>query len=207
MESDITFFADYWSTYPQSIPRVVDVNASLFEYYERGGWKLHLALRKLFNQSFRADEVCIYDWFLKCNPVIHCLGSSGFDMAKFAKLAADLDITEIEWRWTKRQRPMDMERALSSGGCTICLDEHMTYEMVDLVCGYVFCMEYFHFESTKFLLELSCLWFLLQLLWTLLVAFAICSDIAFKSPLFRDLTSHRGLEHCSKDQATFHMLQ
>lgn len=146
--SDIIFLVDFPNAYPQLMPQVASLDVSLFEYYE-GMWKVHFALIKLLIDVFRAGEVCIYDWFLACSPAVHCLGPNGLDLAKFAKIAPDFDIEEKAWRWAMSQTPLDLDKAFEPSECTICLDESFAYQMVDMVCGHVFCIGCFHGKPSK----------------------------------------------------------
>lgn len=148
--SGITFVADFPIEYPQVMPEIVYLDVSLLEYYEANMWKVHVALVLFLKDVFRAGDVCIYDWFLKCTPAIHCLGRDGLDWAKFVKTAPELTFDEKAWRWALRREPMEVDEALEQRECTICLDEHIGCEMVDLDCGHVFCIDCFHGKLSFF---------------------------------------------------------
>lgn len=109
-ESIVTFLADFSSSYPQVMPEVIGFDVSLFEYYEGGASKIHLALQILLKDVFRAGEPCMYDWLLKSSPAIHCLSRDGFDWVELTKIAMEVDIEQKACIWTKSQKPLDVER-------------------------------------------------------------------------------------------------
>lgn len=140
IDPDLNFLVEFPPEYPMKMPRIAGIDSvSMFEYSDRQLWKHELALGVLLQTVLLPGHECMFDLLSLCGPIFACLDKTGINWAKLEKISPELTLDKGDWRWTCRQRPINMTQAFELLTCVICLDDQSRYRLIDLPCEDNFC--------------------------------------------------------------------